>query len=61
LPPFSPPLRIRDFVSQWGKIDFVVEYESAGQFVKTFSEEQIRQMLSNYPDSGIGPRPTKKQ
>jgi len=59
--PFDPPLRIRDFVSQWGKIDFVVEYENAEQFVKIFGEEQIHQMLSNFPDSGIGPRPTKKQ
>lgn len=56
---FNPPLRIRDFVDKWRKIEFVAEYEDT-KFSMMLGEDQILPMLRNFPDSGLGPRATKK-
>jgi hypothetical protein len=57
--PFSPPLRIRDFIDKWRKIDFVAEYDDTN-FTMKIGEDQIFGMLRGFPDSGLGPRATKK-
>lgn len=56
---FNPPLRIKDFIDRWRKMEFVVEYDGT-KYTITFGEDQILEMLRNFPDSGLGPRATKK-
>jgi hypothetical protein len=58
--PFDPPLLIRDFADQWGKIYFYVEDDTV-RYSKLFSEDYIAALLRVFPDSGIGPRVTKKK
>ena len=53
-------LPIKDFLNQWGKLNFKVEYEG-GIYDATFDENYIYEKAAReYPDSGLGPRVTKK-
>jgi hypothetical protein len=57
---FDPPLRIKQFFDQWRKIEFVAEYSDGARYSHTFDETYIAGILRGFPDSGIGPRVTKR-
>jgi hypothetical protein len=56
----SPPLSGLQLLSEWGKVLLFVEYDGK-KYERTFDEEYMRNQLSRYPGSGLGPRITKKQ
>jgi hypothetical protein len=57
---FSSPLSGLQLLSKWGKVLFFVAYDGK-KYERTFDEEYMRNQLSRYPGSGLGPRITKKQ
>jgi hypothetical protein len=56
----SPPLTGLQLLSKWGKVLFYAEYDGK-KYEKTFDEEYMRNQLSRYPGSGLGPRITKRE
>jgi hypothetical protein len=57
---FSSPLSGLQLLSKWGKVLFFAEYDDK-KYERTFDEEYMRNQLSRYPGSGLGPRITKKE
>jgi hypothetical protein len=57
---WKPPLPLKDFLSQWGDIQFNVLYDDGRKYPRTYDRDYIEQKLTRELAGLYGPRVTKK-
>ncbi len=56
---WDPPLSVRDFVDQWGKIRITIVYNNT-TYEPEFDEEYVRRKLQQQNAGAFGPRVTPR-
>jgi ribosomal protein L12E/L44/L45/RPP1/RPP2 len=57
---WNPPLSIRDFMDQWGKLRVVIVYNDGTTYEHEFDESYVREKLRRLVPSAFGPRVSPK-